>query len=377
MLRVCRSRDVGGHRVILRKTYQVIQKEEDHAMTSIEPVDPCKMLSDQLAVAGPDLLRNMMSTFIQALMSAEADAVCGAGYGERSDERVNSRNGYRHRDFDTRVGTIDLAIPKLRSGTYFPEWLLERRKRAERALTSVVATCYLLGVSTRRMEKLVESLGVKQLSKSQVSIMTADLDAQVEAFRTRPLDAGPYTFLAADALVLKVRENIRDRGGHASAVTPLIDFGTGHPYLSPSKTYNKLKMDGRFTAEQLAAHRYFKVPSTLWTTGLISRLTGPGLAMLLVLRCEQQGKDVSPVWFSPDRARTRFGLAESTRRQGLDQLRAEGVVTTMTRRLSESGDFIDVYRQRKVHTLTLDTRPAVPPSPPTVAEFLTGSPTIS
>ncbi|WP_435158910.1 IS256 family transposase [Amycolatopsis sacchari] len=166
-----------------------------------------------------DVLRELMSTFIQALMSAEADAVCGAGYGERSEERVNSRNGYRHRDFDTRVGTIDLAIPKLRSGSYFPEWLLERRKRAERALTSVVATCYLLGVSTRRMEKLVESLGVKGLSKSQVSIMAADLDAQVEAFRTRPLDQGPYTFVAADALVLKVRENGRVVNVHCLVAT--------------------------------------------------------------------------------------------------------------------------------------------------------------
>jgi putative transposase len=178
-------------------------------MTSVQRIDPSKLLSDQLAEASPDLLRNLMSTFIQALMSGEADAACGAGYGERSDERVNTRNGYRHRDFDTRVGTIDLAIPKRRTGSYFPEWLLERRKRAERALTSVVATCYLLGVSTRRMEKLVGSLGVKGLSKSQVSIMAADLDAQVEAFRTRPLDAGPCTFVAADALVLKVRENGR------------------------------------------------------------------------------------------------------------------------------------------------------------------------
>lgn len=188
-------------------------------MTSVQRIDPSVMLPDQLAEASPDVLRELMSTFIQALMSAEADAVCGAGYGERSEERVNSRNGYRHRDFDTRVGTIDLAIPKLRSGSYFPEWLLERRKRAERALTSVVATCYLLGVSTRRMEKLVESLGVKGLSKSQVSIMAADLDAQVEAFRTRPLDQGPYTFVAADALVLKVRENGRVVNVHCLVAT--------------------------------------------------------------------------------------------------------------------------------------------------------------
>src|SRR5258705_2084248 len=152
-------------------------------------IDPARFLHDQLESASPDLLRSMLSTFIDALMSAEADAMCGAEYGTSSPERVNTRNGYRHRDFDTRAGTLDVAIPKLRSGSYFPDWLLERRKRAEAALTSVVATCYLLGVSTRRMDKLVESLGINRLSKSQVSVMAADLDAAVEDFRTRPLDA--------------------------------------------------------------------------------------------------------------------------------------------------------------------------------------------
>ena len=96
---------------------------------------------------------------INALLSAEADAVCGAEWGQASPERTNQRNGYRHRELDTRAGTIDVAIPKLRQGSYFPDWLLERRKRAESALISVVATCYLLGVSTRRMDKLVQSLG--------------------------------------------------------------------------------------------------------------------------------------------------------------------------------------------------------------------------
>jgi len=161
---------------------------------------------EQLQQAEPDLLRSMLTAFVQALMSAEADAQCGAEYGSRRPDRTNRRNGYRHREWDTRAGTIELAIPKLREGSYFPDWLLERRKRAERALISVVATSYLLGVSTRRMEKLVETLGITGLSKSQVSVMAKDLDAQVEAFRTRPLDAGPYTFIAADALTMKVRE---------------------------------------------------------------------------------------------------------------------------------------------------------------------------
>ncbi len=188
-------------------------------MTNPHPIDVEKLLADQLGTASPDLLRGLLSTFIAALMSAEADAVCGAGYGERSESRCNRRNGYRHRDFDTRAGTLDVAIPKLRQGSYFPDWLLARRKRAERALTSVVATCYPLGVSTRRMERLVESLGVINLSKSQVSEMAKDLDEQVEAFRTRPLDAGPYTFVAADALVLKVRENGRVVGVHTLIAT--------------------------------------------------------------------------------------------------------------------------------------------------------------
>ncbi|WP_298807086.1 IS256 family transposase, partial [uncultured Pseudokineococcus sp.] len=188
-------------------------------MTALPMMDPARFLDEQLQQASPDLLREMLRTFINALMSADADAVCGAAYGTTSPERVASRNGYRHRDFDTRTGTIDVAIPKLRTGTYFPEWLLERRRRAERALTTVVATSYLLGVSTRRMDKLVESLGIARLSKSQVSEMARDLDTQVEAFRTRRLDAGPYTFVAADALVLKVREDGRVANVHAMLAT--------------------------------------------------------------------------------------------------------------------------------------------------------------
>ena len=179
-------------------------------MTAPHILNPAALLEKGLSDASPDLMRHLLSTVINALLSAEADTVCGADWGQPSLDRVNSRNGYRHRELDTRAGTIDLAIPKLRSGSYFPEWLLERRKRAESALISVVATCYLLGVSTRRMDKLVQSLGITTLSKSQVSRMAADLDEQVAAFRTRPLgDAGPFTFVAADALTMKVREDGR------------------------------------------------------------------------------------------------------------------------------------------------------------------------
>jgi transposase-like protein len=155
-------------------------------------------------------MRSLLQTMINALLSADADAVVGAEYGRVSPGRTAQRNGYRHRDLDTRVGSIDVAIPKLRKGTYFPEWLLERRKRAEAALITVVADCYLAGVSTRRMDKLVKTLGIDSLSKSQVSRMAAELDEHVEQFRHRPLDAvGPFTFVAADALTMKVREGGR------------------------------------------------------------------------------------------------------------------------------------------------------------------------
>ena len=107
-------------------------------MTAPSSIDPAHFLHEQLAQASPDLLRQMLTTFIDALMSAEADAVCGAEYGARSPERTNIRNGYRAREFDTRAGTLDISIPKLRAGSYFPDWLLERRRRAERALTTVV-----------------------------------------------------------------------------------------------------------------------------------------------------------------------------------------------------------------------------------------------
>jgi putative transposase len=142
-------------------------------------------------------------------MSADADAVCGAGHGERSPERVNRRNGYRERDWDTRVGSIELAVPRLREGSYFPDWLRQPRRRAEQAFVSVIEDAYLAGVSTRRVEKLVQQLGVERMSKSQVSRLAKSLDQIVEDFRTRPLDGAPYAYLTLDALVVKCREGGR------------------------------------------------------------------------------------------------------------------------------------------------------------------------
>ena len=172
-------------------------------------MDLHEWLRKQLEEASPDLLWAMVKDFAEALMGAEADALCGAAYGERSPERVNKRNGYRERDWDTRVGSIELAIPKLRAGSYFPDWLLQPRRRAEQAFVSVIADAYLAGVSTRRVEKLVQQLGVERMSKSQVSRLAKSLDRIVEDFRTRPLDGAPYPYLTLDALQVKCREGGR------------------------------------------------------------------------------------------------------------------------------------------------------------------------
>jgi putative transposase len=190
-------------------------------MTAPHIVDPAGLLGEALTDASPDLMRHLLQTMINALLSADADAVVGAEWGERSPDRTTHRNGYRHRDLDTRAGTIDVAVPKLRQGTYFPEWLLERRKRSEAALITVIADCYLAGVSTRRMDKLVKQLGIHSLSKSQVSRMAADLDTHVNEFRHRSLaDAGPFTFVAADVLTMKVRE-----GGRVTGTVVLVATG--------------------------------------------------------------------------------------------------------------------------------------------------------
>src|SRR4029077_13346356 len=190
-------------------------EQRKHAMTTAHDIDWPQLVAERLTSTHPDVLRELLSMFIHTLMGAEADALCGADYGERSTERSNQRNGYRRRQFDTRTGTLDLAIPKLRQGSYFPDWLLERRKRAEGGRHTVVATCYLLGVSTRRMDKLVESLGITGLSKSQVSVMAKEIEPTLGGFRPRPPGGGPYTFVAADALVLKVREAGRVVNVHA------------------------------------------------------------------------------------------------------------------------------------------------------------------
>lgn len=186
-----------------------------------DKIHPLGWLRKQLeADGGTDLIREMVQAFAEVLMSAEASAICGAGYGERSEDRVNSRNGYRARAFDTRAGSMALAIPKLRHGSYLPEWLLAPRRRAERALVAVVAQCYVEGVSTRRVDDVVKAMGIEGISKSAVSEMAKSLDALVADFRDRPLDGGPYAYVALDALTQRVRE-----GGRIVNVAVVIATG--------------------------------------------------------------------------------------------------------------------------------------------------------
>jgi len=185
-----------------------------------QSMDALVWLGKQLECDDNDLLREMVRSFAEELMGADADVVCGAEYGRISPERVNRRNGYRSRRWDTRVGSIDLRIPKLRTGSYFPDWLLDCRTRSERAFIQVVTEAYVRGVSTRRVEGLVETLGVTSLSKSQVSEMAKSLDEMVSDFRNRPLDAGPYSYVWADALTMKVRE-----GGRIVNIACLLAVG--------------------------------------------------------------------------------------------------------------------------------------------------------
>jgi len=166
--------------------------------------------------AGSDLLGEMVKMAAELLMDADVDVLCGAGYGERTEARLNSRNGHRKRRWDTRAGTIELEIPKLRKGTYLPS-LLEPRRRAEQALVSVVCQAYVEGVSTRRVDDLVKAMGIEGMSKSQVSELAEALDVKVAEFRNRPLDAGPSTYLWLDALFHKVRE-----GGRVVSIATVI-----------------------------------------------------------------------------------------------------------------------------------------------------------
>ncbi len=170
------------------------------------------------AGAGDDFLRRALGWLVHELMAAEVSAQIGADRYERTAERTTQRNGTRSREWDTRLGTVDLRIPKLRTGSYFPTFL-EPRRRAEQALVAVVAEAYVQGVSTRKVEALVQTLGIAGISKSEVSRMAASLDAQVEPFRSRPLDA-EYPYLWLDARYEKVRED-----GRVQSMAVVVAYG--------------------------------------------------------------------------------------------------------------------------------------------------------
>ena len=154
--------------------------------------------------ADSDLLRDMIQYVAQRLMELDTEGLCAAGYGERNPERANSRNGYRERLWETRAGSVDLKIPKLRKGSYFPGFL-EPRRTGEKALAAVIQEAYIQGVSTRSVDELVKAMGMSGISKSQVSRLCADIDERVHAFLNRPIE-GDWPYLWIDATYMKVRE---------------------------------------------------------------------------------------------------------------------------------------------------------------------------
>ena len=291
---------------------------------AFDSLDALDWLRKQLEQDNPDLLREMVKSFAERLMSAEADAACGAGYGERSAERVNSRNGYRHRDYDTRAGTVDLAVPKLREGSYFPGWLLEPRRRAERALTQVVCQCYVEGVSTRRVDDIVKAMGIDGISRSQVSAMAKELDPMVEAFRSRPLDARPYSYVWLDALTQKVRE-----GGRVVNVAVVVATGVNNEGRRESLGFDVIP------TEEGAG----------WTAFLRS-LVARGLSgVALVISDDHRGLKAAIQAVLPgacwQRCRVHFGRNLMTRVPKASQ----GMVATLARTIFEQPDHDSVWAQ--------------------------------
>ena len=165
-----------------------------------------------------DLLREMIGFTAQRLMALEVEGLTGAAPGERSPDRINQRNGYRDRVWETRAGTVELHIPKLRKGSYFPAFL-EPRRMAEKALTAVIQEAYVQGVSTRSVDDLVKAMGMSGISKSQVSRLCEEIDGKVKAFLERPIE-GDWPYIWIDATYLKVR-----RGGRIVSVAAIIAVG--------------------------------------------------------------------------------------------------------------------------------------------------------
>jgi putative transposase len=186
----------------------IADDEEDRAMAEDLRMALVELVRKAGVEQDLDFLREGVRVLAQAVMELEVAEHVGAERHERTAARTGQRNGYRDRLWDTRVGTVELRVPRVRDGSFFPG-LLEPRTRAERALVAVVQEAYVQGVSTRRVDDLVKALGMTGISKSQVSRLCQGLDAEVERFRTRRLDGGPYPYLWLDATFLKVREDGR------------------------------------------------------------------------------------------------------------------------------------------------------------------------
>jgi hypothetical protein len=189
----------------------------DERMVLLEPVEKG---------ADADLLRDMLGFAADRIMEAEADVAAGAAKGARSPLREAYRNGYRERDWDTRAGRIELAIPRLRKGSYFPSFL-EPRRTAEKALVAVVQEVYVHGISTRAVDDLVKAMGAGGMSKSQVSRLCAEIDTRVNAFLSRPLEGRwPYRWLDATASTVGVITALRSRRASCAAVCAGVGAGT-------------------------------------------------------------------------------------------------------------------------------------------------------
>jgi putative transposase len=167
---------------------------------------PSTISLSELAAKGADadFIKQTLQFALQRLMEMDVEALCKAAYGERSEERANSRNGYRERALETRAGTVGLKIPKLRTGSYFPDFI-EPRRTAEKALTAVIQEAYIQGISTRSVDDLVKAMGMTGVSKSQVSRLCEEIDERVQAFLQRPLE-GDWPYLWIDATYVKTRQ---------------------------------------------------------------------------------------------------------------------------------------------------------------------------
>jgi putative transposase len=188
------------------------------------------MALTELAEKGADIdvLRQMVQFMAQRLMELDVEGRCGAGYDEKNPERLNSRNGYRERTWDTRAGSVELKIPKLRQGSYFPEFL-EPRRTAEKALTAVIQEAYVQGISTRSVDDLVKALGMSGVSKSQVSRLCGELDERVGAFLSRQIE-GDWPYLWIDATYVKTRE-----AGRIVSVAVIVAVGVNTEGSAPAR----------------------------------------------------------------------------------------------------------------------------------------------